>query len=327
MFAIPPAIVQNTSDTAATSAIHATIRADEATTLGICRFVPDATSKEGEFPGYPMGVSNYLSAAVPQKFQGNFRYTDWGLYWVDRTKIKIFQQPQHGELETSDVHNPGDIVYYPKKGYIGQDRVVVLATNTLPDGSPVRAKLIFFLNVIPIADIPLGGGGQYVKSNTKYCPTGKETWTISTAPSGESSYYSQPQGSFPFGSPSMNVTYGDLSGFAVGEEKFFGGAAPSSLTPTPLVTAGSWTRRRPTAPNSCPPPTPPNGSPRSAAPLTAPWICTPEKRGPSQLLTLLSTPAIYLWSYDRKVRKAARKERKAEKKRQRLLRASARGPA
>jgi multidrug efflux pump len=35
----------------------------------------------------------------------------------------------------------------------------------------------------------------------------------------------------------------------------------------------------------------------------------------SQLLTLLSTPAIYLWNYDRKIRKAARKERRAEKKR------------
>jgi multidrug efflux pump len=35
----------------------------------------------------------------------------------------------------------------------------------------------------------------------------------------------------------------------------------------------------------------------------------------SQLLTLLSTPAIYLWNYDRKIRKAARKVRKAEKKR------------
>jgi multidrug efflux pump len=39
----------------------------------------------------------------------------------------------------------------------------------------------------------------------------------------------------------------------------------------------------------------------------------------SQLLTLLSTPAIYLWNYDRKIRKAARKLRKAEKKRLRAL--------
>jgi len=44
----------------------------------------------------------------------------------------------------------------------------------------------------------------------------------------------------------------------------------------------------------------------------------------SQLLTLLSTPAIYLWSHDRKLRKAARKARKAEKKRQKLLRREAR---
>jgi multidrug efflux pump len=35
----------------------------------------------------------------------------------------------------------------------------------------------------------------------------------------------------------------------------------------------------------------------------------------SQLLTLLSTPAIYLWNHDRKIRKAARKARRAEKKR------------
>ncbi|MFC4765589.1 efflux RND transporter permease subunit [Dyella koreensis] len=34
----------------------------------------------------------------------------------------------------------------------------------------------------------------------------------------------------------------------------------------------------------------------------------------SQLLTLLSTPAIYLWNYDRKVRKAARKARKEAKR-------------
>nr|WP_279236694.1 efflux RND transporter permease subunit [Dyella sp. RRB7] len=34
----------------------------------------------------------------------------------------------------------------------------------------------------------------------------------------------------------------------------------------------------------------------------------------SQLLTLLSTPAIYLWNYDRKLRKAARRERRAAKR-------------
>ncbi len=39
----------------------------------------------------------------------------------------------------------------------------------------------------------------------------------------------------------------------------------------------------------------------------------------SQLLTLLSTPAIYLWNHDRKIRKAARKERKAEKQRLKAL--------
>ncbi|GAA0247150.1 efflux RND transporter permease subunit [Rhodanobacter caeni] len=44
----------------------------------------------------------------------------------------------------------------------------------------------------------------------------------------------------------------------------------------------------------------------------------------SQLLTLLSTPAIYLWSHDRKARKAARRARKAEKRRQKMLRREAR---
>ena len=39
----------------------------------------------------------------------------------------------------------------------------------------------------------------------------------------------------------------------------------------------------------------------------------------SQLLTLLSTPAIYLWNHDRKIRKAARKERRAAKKRLKAL--------
>jgi multidrug efflux pump len=39
----------------------------------------------------------------------------------------------------------------------------------------------------------------------------------------------------------------------------------------------------------------------------------------SQLLTLLSTPAIYLWNHDRKIRKAARKARRAEKKRLKAL--------
>jgi multidrug efflux pump len=39
----------------------------------------------------------------------------------------------------------------------------------------------------------------------------------------------------------------------------------------------------------------------------------------SQLLTLLSTPAIYLWSYDRNLRKAARKARREEKRRLREI--------
>ncbi len=34
----------------------------------------------------------------------------------------------------------------------------------------------------------------------------------------------------------------------------------------------------------------------------------------SQLLTLLSTPAIYLWNHDRKERKAARQARRAAKR-------------
>jgi multidrug efflux pump len=44
----------------------------------------------------------------------------------------------------------------------------------------------------------------------------------------------------------------------------------------------------------------------------------------SQLLTLLSTPAIYLWQYDRRERKVARNARRAEKKRLRALRRTVR---
>jgi multidrug efflux pump len=39
----------------------------------------------------------------------------------------------------------------------------------------------------------------------------------------------------------------------------------------------------------------------------------------SQLLTLLSTPAIYLWQHDRRERKAARQKLRAEIRRQRAL--------
>jgi multidrug efflux pump len=39
----------------------------------------------------------------------------------------------------------------------------------------------------------------------------------------------------------------------------------------------------------------------------------------SQLLTLLSTPAIYLWQHDRRVRKAIRRARREEKRRSRQL--------
>jgi multidrug efflux pump len=40
----------------------------------------------------------------------------------------------------------------------------------------------------------------------------------------------------------------------------------------------------------------------------------------SQLLTLLSTPAIYLWQHDHRERKAHRRELRAEIRRQRALR-------
>jgi len=43
----------------------------------------------------------------------------------------------------------------------------------------------------------------------------------------------------------------------------------------------------------------------------------------SQLLTLLSTPAIYLWNHDRKIRKAARIERRAAKRRLKAIGKSA----
>jgi multidrug efflux pump len=39
----------------------------------------------------------------------------------------------------------------------------------------------------------------------------------------------------------------------------------------------------------------------------------------SQLLTLLSTPAIYLWQHDRRARKAVRKARREEKRRSRQM--------
>jgi multidrug efflux pump len=39
----------------------------------------------------------------------------------------------------------------------------------------------------------------------------------------------------------------------------------------------------------------------------------------SQLLTLLSTPAIYLWQYDHQQRKAARRQLRAEIRRQQAL--------
>ena len=42
----------------------------------------------------------------------------------------------------------------------------------------------------------------------------------------------------------------------------------------------------------------------------------------SQMLTLLSTPAIYLWNHDRKLRKVARRERKVEKRRLKGLNAA-----
>jgi multidrug efflux pump len=38
----------------------------------------------------------------------------------------------------------------------------------------------------------------------------------------------------------------------------------------------------------------------------------------SQLLTLLSTPAIYLWQHDRRERKAMRKQRRAERRLRKL---------
>ena len=47
----------------------------------------------------------------------------------------------------------------------------------------------------------------------------------------------------------------------------------------------------------------------------------------SQLLTLLSTPAIYLWNHDRKIRKAARIERRAAKKRLKAIGKSAQAAA
>jgi hypothetical protein len=220
MFTIPPSNIQNPPITTAISVSPATSTTHKTAVLGVCRFVLDANSKAGDLPGYPMSVSIYLAGAVPERFQDDFRQTAWGAEWDYHTKFQILEEPQHGNLESvaNRPGRPGDLVYYPYKGYIGMDRVVVEAMNTLPDGSPVYAKLIFFLNVIPIADVPLNGGGQYVYSNTKYCETGKETWTISSAPGGEAGDHSQPQGSFPFGFPSMNVTYGDLPGFAVGEE-------------------------------------------------------------------------------------------------------------
>jgi hypothetical protein len=182
MFVLPPENIQTTLVTAAPNVTDAIASAEKITMLGICRFVTDDSMKEGEFPGYKMSVSSYLINALPKEFLGDLRQTTWGANWFTNTTIKVLQGPQHGELEPS-ASGLVDLVYFPTRGYIGGDQVVLLATNTLYDESPVRAKLIFFLNIIPSEKISFGGG-KYVHSNTKYCPTGKETWTITTSPDG-----------------------------------------------------------------------------------------------------------------------------------------------
>jgi hypothetical protein len=182
MFVLPPENIQTTLVTAAPNVTDAIASAEKITMLGICRFVTDDSIKEGAFPGYKMSVSSYLINALPKEFLGDLRQTTWGANWFTNTTIKVLQGPQHGELEPS-ASGLVDLVYFPTRGYIGGDQVVLLATNTLYDESPVRAKLIFFLNIIPSEKISFGGG-KYVHSNTKYCPTGKETWTITTSPDG-----------------------------------------------------------------------------------------------------------------------------------------------
>jgi hypothetical protein len=108
---------------------------------------------------------------------------------------------------------------------VGRDRVVVLATNTLPDGSPIHAKLIFILNVIPNAGSLNFNNWTTIPSNKKYCPTGKAEWLIDTTPAKAGSSHSQPQGSVQYGSPDLSITFGALPGSAVGEEISSGGWA------------------------------------------------------------------------------------------------------
>lgn len=129
-------------------------RAHEA--LGICQFVenPSAPDNAANMLGFATDVDNYVADSRRTR--------------TTPVAANVVRPPRHGKL-TEDY--PGILTYRPAPGYLGADRVTIVART-----GARRIRIEYFLRVVTFVPVDDLRPDMYARGD---CPVPARTWIIS----------------------------------------------------------------------------------------------------------------------------------------------------
>ncbi len=148
----------------------------ELKTYGVC-LIDGERSKT-----YGTGVSPSLVMIdfLPKYFRENNLRTpeevDWLGRFGDDFSVKVIREPKHGSFKMGDF---GSGTYRAEAGFFGKDRIDLIVRGMDNVGSPIAAKIIYFINIVP-RDVH----EKYISSRNynfqkKYCGVPNWYWPIS----------------------------------------------------------------------------------------------------------------------------------------------------
>jgi hypothetical protein len=131
-------------------------------TIGICHLA--------ENPSEPGNATNMLSPVTEVEIY--FHNHHWEL--PEAVTAKVVRPPAHGTLTPDYPDSPNVLVYHPHPGYLGKDRVTVIASI---GEKPLRIE--YFVNVMTVVQADDQEPGVYERGD---CPVNARVWDIKTVP-------------------------------------------------------------------------------------------------------------------------------------------------
>ena len=131
-------------------------------TIGICHFA--------ENPSEPDNAANMFNFSTDVK---NY-FADRRWAFSGQVSATVSRPPQHGTLTADYPDYPGIYTYHPDPGYLGSDRITVVATI---GGKTLRMEYyVRVMNFVPVDD------QQPDMYERGYCPVNSRVWQISMLP-------------------------------------------------------------------------------------------------------------------------------------------------